>query len=79
MMSPEQEQVKKYLKEWPLDRALGDAKFSPIRKEPKLTKVMKSQLLEYLHDIEQKGDYWGNKDQFWARHEKIKEWVKAQE
>jgi hypothetical protein len=44
----------------------------------KLTKAMKAQLLEYLRDVQQKGDYWGNREQFWKRHDKIVEWVKEQ-
>ena len=44
-----------------------------------LTKAMKSQLLEYLKDVQQKGDYWGNREQFWKRHDKIVEWVEEQD
>jgi hypothetical protein len=44
----------------------------------RLTKAMKSQLLKYLHDVLQKGDYWGNSEQFWTRHDKIVEWVEGQ-
>jgi hypothetical protein len=44
----------------------------------KLTKAMKAQLLEYLHDVLQKNEYWGNSEQFWARHEKIVEWIEEQ-
>jgi hypothetical protein len=45
----------------------------------RLTKAMKSQLLEYLHDVLQKNEYWGNSEQFWTRHEKIVEWVEEQD
>lgn len=45
----------------------------------KLTVAMKSQLLAYLSDVEDEGVYWGNKEQFWKRHEKIKQWVEEQE
>lgn len=45
----------------------------------KLTAPMKDQLLEYLSDVRQRGEYWGNMMQFWTRHDKITEWVKSQE
>jgi hypothetical protein len=48
-------------------------------KVPRLTAPMKSQLLEHLHDVVQRGEYWGPREQFWKRHEKIVEWVEAQE
>jgi hypothetical protein len=44
----------------------------------KLTKAMKAQLLEYLYDVQQRGGYWGNREQFWKRHDKIVEWVEDQ-
>ena len=44
----------------------------------KLTEAMKNQLLEYLMDVKKVGVYWGNKKQFWDRHEKIKEWILEQ-
>jgi len=31
-----------------------------------------SQLLSYINDIETDGIYWGNREQFWARHARIK-------
>jgi hypothetical protein len=45
----------------------------------KLTEAMKNQLLEYLMDVEDEGVYWGNKKQFWNRHQKIAEWLLEQE
>lgn len=45
----------------------------------KLTDAMKNQLLDYLDDVESAGVYWGNKKQFWNRHEKIKQWILDQE
>jgi len=44
----------------------------------KLTEAMKNQLLEYLDDVEDEGVYWGNKKQFWNRHERIKQWISEQ-
>lgn len=45
-------------------------------KKIKLTSAMFNQLMEYLKDAKNRGQYWGNKDQFWERHQKIEEWVK---
>ena len=44
----------------------------------KLTKAMRNQLLEYLKDVEYYGFYWGPKQQFWKRHQKIVEWISEQ-
>jgi len=44
-----------------------------------LTKAMKAQLLEYIKEHKELGYYWGNKEQFWARHEKIMKWVEGQQ
>lgn len=44
----------------------------------KLTKAMRNQLLEYLKDVEYYDFYWGPKQQFWDRHEKIKLWILEQ-
>jgi hypothetical protein len=48
-------------------------------KEIKLTKTMKSQLLEYIEEMGFSGNYWGDIKQFYKRHEKIKQWVLKQE
>jgi hypothetical protein len=45
----------------------------------KLTKAMKEQLLAYVQSAVDEGWYYGNKEQFYARHEKIVEWIKEQE
>jgi len=65
----------------------GDGKEKERSRKPKmnrgqtmkLTKAMKAQLLEYLRDVQQKGAYWGNKEQFWKRHGKIVKWVEEEE
>jgi hypothetical protein len=44
----------------------------------KLTAAMIGQLLEYLSHVEYEGTYWGNKEQFWKRHEQIVAWVKQE-
>ena len=44
----------------------------------RLTNAMKAQLLEYLHDVQRRGEYWGNREQFWKRHDKIVEWAMEQ-
>lgn len=45
----------------------------------KLTKAMKEQLLYYIEDAVADGSYYGNVDEYFKRHDKIKEWVKEQE
>uniref|UniRef100_A0A6M3JDH9 Uncharacterized protein n=1 Tax=viral metagenome TaxID=1070528 RepID=A0A6M3JDH9_9ZZZZ len=45
----------------------------------KLTPAMKAQLLEYCRQEKERGDYWGNQEQFWARHEKIVKWIETQD
>lgn len=30
-------------------------------------------VLDALHGIKTKGEYWGNKEQFWKRHDKLYE------
>ena len=45
----------------------------------KLTPTMKAQLLGYCEDIKTMGGYYGNKKQFWARHEKLVKWIEAHE
>jgi len=45
----------------------------------KLTPAMKAQLLEYCRETFEMGGYWGNKERFWVRHEKIVKWIEAQE
>ena len=45
----------------------------------KLTKAMKEQLLAYIEDAVADGSYYGNMEQYFKRHEKIKEWVEEQE
>jgi hypothetical protein len=35
------------------------------------------QLLSYLQSAEDSGVYWGNKEQFYARHNELKEWLES--
>jgi hypothetical protein len=41
----------------------------------KITPAMLGQLKSYLDDVRNKGEYWGNKEQFWVRHNKIVDWI----
>jgi hypothetical protein len=41
----------------------------------KITPAMLGQLKSYLDDVQENGVYWGNKKQFWARHDKIVDWI----
>lgn len=35
------------------------------------------QLETYISHIEEEGVYWGNKDQFFKRHKRLKDWVEG--
>ena len=35
------------------------------------------QLLEYIDHIEEKGVYWGHRNQFWKRHHELRKWVES--
>jgi len=45
----------------------------------KLTKAMKEQLLDYIKDVKCSGVFWGDRQDFWKRHDKIQQWVEGQE
>lgn len=44
----------------------------------KLTPTQLYQLQSYCKMMEVEGYYYGNKAQYWARHEKIKQWIATQ-
>ena len=41
----------------------------------KLRHTHYEQLLYYIQDREDSGCYYGNKEQFWKRHEEVKQWI----
>ena len=45
----------------------------------KLMKAMKDQLMSLLLDAEESECYYGNREQYWKRHKKIKQWLLEQE
>lgn len=44
----------------------------------KLSATMLAQIASYADDCEQAGWYYGNKAQFWKRHEAIKAWLRQE-
>lgn len=48
-----------------------------MKRQPKLTEKQYEQLMWCMDYIERKGCYYGKKDNFKKRHEKIKGWLEA--
>lgn len=47
-------------------------------KPTKFTQAMRDQLVAYCDDQRIDGSYWGNKEQFYDRHDKIVNWILEQ-
>lgn len=44
----------------------------------KLSRTMLAQIASYADDCEQQGWYYGDRAQFWKRHEAIKAWLRQE-